>query len=94
MTNFSPKDQFIHNVGNDVEVLKANREAKWLTTGFTYALAQMAHSGASAEQLAGARQFIATFQNLWEQSANTPPLPVKSLSMDSPAESPEQEKKK
>lgn len=93
MTTFSPKAQFVRSV--NVEDLKKNREASWLTTAFTFSLAEMAHKGASAEQLAGARTFISTFQNLWEEHAETPTLPPIRLNADNPqplAEKPEDKK--
>ena len=92
MTSFSPKDQFIRHGGDSVEELKKHREAYWMTTAFAYSLAQMAHNGATAEMLNGARIFISTVQNLWESATPATTLPVKTLSSDNPNQSTELKK--
>ena len=67
--------------------LQAQRESQWLTVGFSYALAEMGHLGASTAQLNGARNFIQVFQNLWDKGEVHRSLPVKNLeSYDAPIE--------
>jgi hypothetical protein len=83
MTIFSPKSLFIEN-SKVCEELKSHREDYWLKTSFAFALAEMAFNGATEQQLAGARAFISTFQNLWEKNISAPKLPIKTLDADKP----------
>ena len=77
MPEFSPKSQFLLYQTGHAAKLQENREQSWLTTSFTYTLAQMAHNGASAEKLAGAREFVKELQELWEKPDKDKKLPVK-----------------
>lgn len=62
--------------------LQAHRQDSWMKIGFAFTLSQMAFNGSSDQSLAGAREFIRTFQNLWEPEMKPVQLPVKSLSQD------------
>jgi hypothetical protein len=85
MTAYSPKQTFLGWEKHASENLQARREDTWLTVSITYALAELAYSGASAEQLAGARHFITVLQNLWEKTPEPSKMPAQTLkSFDGP----------
>ena len=82
-TQFSPKALFQQDATLKDELQK-NREARWLTVGFSYSLSEMANQGATKEQLDGAKMLISTLQNLWEPQVAPKQLPPKRLSFDNP----------
>jgi hypothetical protein len=79
MTTLSPKENFQQFQKPIADQVQMHRESSWLTVGFTYAVAELAYSGATAERIAGARAFIEIFQNLWEPSPKGVSLPQKTL---------------
>lgn len=82
---FSPKAEFLLRHKPLAEELQKNRQAGWLTISMVFALAEMAHNGASAEKISGARDFIYEFQNLFEVKQTDGRIPPKSLG-DYPAD--------
>jgi hypothetical protein len=79
MTNFSPKQNFITLHPAAALELQTNREAAWLKIALSYAVAEMAHRGASQGKMEGARDLIETLQNLWDKGEEIPRLPVQRL---------------
>lgn len=79
MITHSPKQNFLNFQKEPAATLQEQRESFWLTTSFSYTLAEMAHLGATTEQLNGARNFIQIFQNLWDRGEAHQKLPVKRL---------------
>ena len=79
MTTLSPKQNFQLFQKAIADELQRHRESSWLTVSFTYALAELAHGGASAERIAGAREVITIFQNLWEAPTKGVSMPQRSL---------------
>lgn len=83
MTEFNPKKLFQQNEAAS-NGLQEHRLDGWLTTGFAFTLSQMAFSGSSDAEISGAREFIRTFQNLWEKEMEPVRLPARTLSQDNP----------
>lgn len=79
MTPHSPKQNFLIFQPTAAAELQKHREDSWLVVASTFTLAEMAHLGASTEQLLGARNFIHVFQSLWEKGEAPKRLPVRNL---------------
>jgi hypothetical protein len=79
-TEFDPKKLFQSDSAVAKE-LQAHRQDQWLLIGFSFTLSEMAFNGATESQLAGARHFIETFQNLWEKDEARENAPTKRIPM-------------
>ena len=78
-TEFSPRIAFQTLHKSSADELKAHREDGWLKTALAFSLGDMAFTGATAEELHGARKLIYTLQNLWESEGKVNTMPRQML---------------
>lgn len=81
---FTPKNEFLLRHKAAAEELQKHRLDGWLTTAIVFTIAEMAHNGATAEKIAGAREFVFEFQNLFEVKETDGKIPQKSLGVYPP----------
>lgn len=79
MADFSPKDAFTTFHKEESQELMRQREARWFTLSLNSALAQVAHSGAEAAELKGARRLIDSLLNLPDKASEARSYPIKEL---------------
>jgi hypothetical protein len=80
MLSLSPIAHFQNTRKEDAMALANAVRTSWMTSALTYSMASMALSGATKEELIGARQFMGIMMNLAEPiPAPPPPLPDKTL---------------
>lgn len=79
MNSLVPKDLFQTSRKEDSETLAQQVASPWMRTAMVYTLSQMALSGATQDELRGAKTFINTFLNLSEQPPETQNYPAKTL---------------
>lgn len=80
MLTISPVAQFQQTRAADAEKLFDAVRTPWFTTALCYAMSEMAVSGATKEELTGARIYMAALMNLSEPIPKPkPPLPSKEL---------------
>lgn len=79
MTEFNPKQSFQTFHKEETQELLRQREARWFTLSLNAALSQMAHAGAEAAELRGARRLIDALLNLPDKPTEGRSYPVKEL---------------
>lgn len=80
MNTLSPKLQYLLVHKEDAERLSTIITGeRTLSVSCLYALAEMAHNGATREELNGADKFITTLLNIGEPDKTPTPLPKKEL---------------
>lgn len=79
MNDFDPKHLFQTSRKELADTLAEQATAPWMRTALVYTLSHMALSGASAEELRGAKTFIVTFMNLSEKPPEPQTYPAKPL---------------
>lgn len=79
MNSLAPRDIFQQSCKAEAEALATAAGQPWMRTAMIYTVSQMALSGATEQELAGARKFIQTFINLSEASKDAPTYPPKEL---------------
>lgn len=84
MNQINPKLDFQTFMPNYAEEIRRQAPQPWFRHACNVALAQLAHQGASAEELSGARRFLGILSNLGEMTPEPIRLPVKTL--DEPEE--------
>ncbi len=94
MTPINPSDSFRRLHPEEAIAFALACDAKWLRVGINCACAQIAHEGASAEELAGINRFIAVLLTQHTEPKSPGKLPDKSRleSYDGPAVDSEKEK--
>jgi hypothetical protein len=75
----SPKIQFRKFQPQHHTILREEAQKSWFQTATTYALAQLADTGATHDELNGANRFIEILSNLGADEFKPVKLPVKSL---------------
>lgn len=80
MADFNPQLSFQTFHKEETQELLRQREARWFTLSLNAALSQMAHSGAEAAELRGARRLIDALLNLPEKPGEARSYPKKELS--------------
>jgi len=78
MTPLNPSSSFRLRHSESALQLAVSSDVKWLRDGLDYALAQVAHEGASADELRGINRFIAIFLNQATEPKQPQPLPDRS----------------
>lgn len=93
MTPISPSDSFRRLHKEESDLFAQSCDAMWLRVGINYACAQIAHEGASAEELSGINRFVAVLLTQHTEAKTLNKLPDKSRleSYDGPAIAPEKE---
>jgi hypothetical protein len=79
MTTFSPKQQFRDYHPDAAQELGKQHDKRWFCLALTHALAQVAAVGATQEEMMGARRFVQTLLNLFEESESLPQFPKREL---------------
>lgn len=79
MNTLAPKDIFQQSCKSDAETLANTINQPWMRTAMIYAVSQLSLSGASEQEIAGARKFITTLINLSETQKPEPAYPSKEL---------------
>ncbi len=79
MPDFSPKDAFqTFNKEECVELLR-QRESRWFILSLNAAMSLIAHNGADAAELKGARRLIDALLNLSDKAGEQRQYPMKQL---------------
>lgn len=79
MNTLNPKAIFLKTQAEGAaKELSMQAAGGWLPLSLSYALAQTATIGATAEELQGIRRFVTTFLNLGDKDEKPPALPDKS----------------
>ncbi len=79
MNTTDPKHDFLTFLSAYADELRKQAPQPWFRQSCNVALAQLAHNGATAEELTGVRRFVKILCNLAEQEVEPVRLPVKSL---------------
>lgn len=78
MTPINPSDSFRRLHPEEAKEFAIACDAKWLRVGINYACAQIAHEGASTEQLSGINRFVSVLLTQHTEVIPTGKLPDKS----------------
>ncbi len=79
MANFSPKDAFQTFSKEEALELLRQRESRWFIMSLNAAMSLIAHNGADAAELKGARRLIDALLNLSDKEGEQKSYPIKEL---------------